>query len=259
MDYNTVTDDITRLTDDLNTWSSTLCIPVNDSDDLLDISSAANGANSSVPPGAKNQPISFPTSKGLRSVYRFDPAVFFGQSSWDSLRSMLRSAVSGCNNISVQKTLPPNSMRAKYYILGCDHSRLYQPNGSISYLDEKVGPLHVVDEKAKRHKSFGSKSKGTLGMVAKTKKAIRQKCRESAVPRTPKKNDVRRCITGRAILKDDVCTMKLHVYMLHNNEWYLHSQSCLKHCNHPMLPSNAKAKSSMDMSPGTKTLVSTTI
>jgi hypothetical protein len=48
MDYNTVTEDITRLTDDLNTWSSTLCIPVNDSEALLDISSAAIGANSSV-------------------------------------------------------------------------------------------------------------------------------------------------------------------------------------------------------------------
>ena len=49
MDYTSVTDEITRLTDDLSTWSSTLCIPVNDSDTLLDISSAANGADSSVP------------------------------------------------------------------------------------------------------------------------------------------------------------------------------------------------------------------
>ena len=61
MDYNTVTEDIIRLTDDLNTWSSTLCIPVNDSKALLDISSAANGVDSCVPPEAMNQPISFPT------------------------------------------------------------------------------------------------------------------------------------------------------------------------------------------------------
>ena len=67
MDYTTVTDEITRLTDDLSTWSSTLCIPVNDSDTLLDISSAANGADSSVPLGAMNQPTSFPRSKGLVS------------------------------------------------------------------------------------------------------------------------------------------------------------------------------------------------
>ena len=159
MDYTSVTDEITRLTDDLSTWSSTLCIPVNDSDTLLDISSAANGADSSVPLGAMNQPTSFPRSKGLMSVYRFDPAVFFGSSSWDDLRSMLRSAVSGCN-ISVHKTKPPNSLRSKYYILGCDQSRLYRQQGSVLYLEDKVGPLHVVDEKAKRHKSSGTKRKG---------------------------------------------------------------------------------------------------
>ena len=159
MDYNTVTEDIIRLTDDLNTWSSTLCIPVKDSESLLDISSAANDADSCVPPGAKNQPLIRPKSKGLRSVYRFDTDVFFGESSWDDLRSMLRSAVSGCN-ISVHKTKPPNSLRSKYYILGCDQSRLYRQQGSVLYLEDKVGPLHVVDEKAKRHKSSGTKRKG---------------------------------------------------------------------------------------------------
>ncbi len=88
MDYNTVTEDIIRLTDDLNTWSSTLCIPVKDSEALFDISSAANGADLCVPPGATNQPMTFPKSKGLRSVYLFDTEVFFGESSWDDLRSL---------------------------------------------------------------------------------------------------------------------------------------------------------------------------
>ena len=106
MDCNTVTDEITRLTDDLNTWSSTLCIPVNDSAAVLDISSAANGKDSSIPPGAMNQPNTFPKSKSLSSVYWFDPEVFCGDSSWDDLRSMLRSVVTGCN-ISVHKTIPP--------------------------------------------------------------------------------------------------------------------------------------------------------
>ena len=100
---------------------------------------------------------------------------------------------------------------------------------------------------------------GTLGMSAKKKKDIRQKSLESAQALTPKKNDVRRCITGRAMLKDDMCSMKIHVYMLHNNHWYLHCNSCLDHCNHPPLLAKAKSKSSMDMSPGSKTLVSTTI
>lgn len=159
MDYNTVSADIARLTDDLNNWSSKLCIPVKDSEVLLDISCAVIGDESSVPPGATNQPISFPKSKGLRSVYRFDPDVYFGQSSWDDLRSMLKSAIGGCN-ISIHKVIPQNSLRSRYYILGCDHSRRYEQRGSMMYLDKKVSPLHVVDEAPKRHKSFGSKRKG---------------------------------------------------------------------------------------------------
>ena len=110
-------------------WSSTLCIPVNDSDALLDISSAANGADSTVPLGTWNRPATFPGSKGLRSVYWFDPDVFCGSSSWDDLHSMLKSAVSRCN-ISVHKSKPPNSLRKHYYIMGCDHSRLYQQKQS---------------------------------------------------------------------------------------------------------------------------------
>jgi hypothetical protein len=68
-------------------------------------------------------------------------------------------------------------------------------------------------------------------MSAKKKKDIRQKSLESAQALTRKRNDVRRCITGRAMLKDDMCSMKIHVYMLHNNHWYLHCNSCLDHCN----------------------------
>ena len=63
-----------------------------------------------------------------------------------------------------------------------------------------------------------------------TKKELRQKPLESSQSRKPKKTDVWQCITGRAMLKDDICPMKLHVYMLHNNEWYLHCHSCLTHC-----------------------------
>ena len=96
---------------------------------------------------------------------------------------------------------------------------------------------------------------GTLGMTPKTKKEIRSL--ESTQKRTPKKHDVRRCITARATLKDELCTMKLFVYMLYNNEWYLQCLSCLDHRCHPPLLGKAKAKSSVDMSPNSKTLVST--
>jgi len=112
MNYNAITQDITRLSDERNNWSSTLCIPVSDCEELLDISSAANGRNSSVPPGATNQPDTFPTTKGLMSFYRFDPEIFKHESSWDDLRSILRDAASGCN-LSIHKTYAQNIMRKK--------------------------------------------------------------------------------------------------------------------------------------------------
>ena len=94
-------------------------------------------------------------------------------------------------------------------------------------------------------------------MSSQRKRDIRQKSLEAGDTEPRKKKDVRRCITSRAITKDEMCTMKLHVYMLHNGEWYLHANSCLEHCNHPPLPAKAKAKSSVDMSPKTRMLVST--
>jgi hypothetical protein len=95
MNYNTITEDIIRLSDERHIWSSTLFIPVNGSEEFLDISSAAMGYNSSIPPGATNQPDTFPTRKGLISCYRFDPEIFKHESSWDDLRSILRDVASG--------------------------------------------------------------------------------------------------------------------------------------------------------------------
>lgn len=160
MNYNAITQDITRLSDERNNWSSTLCIPVSDCEELLDISSAANGRNSSVPPGATNQPDTFPTTKGLMSFYRFDPEIFKHESSWDDIRSILRDAASGCN-LSIHKTYSQNIMRKNYYVLGCQHSRAYEDRSSAQYGDDKaVGPIDVVTEKSKRFKTHGTKRKG---------------------------------------------------------------------------------------------------
>jgi len=163
MDYNAITEDIIRLSDERNTWSSTLCIPVTDSEELLDIRSAAMGSTSSIPPGAKNQPdYYFPTKKGLSSVYRFDTDLFKGDSSWDDLRSILREAASGCN-VSVHRTYRQNGMRKRYCILGCHHSRTYEDRSSVVYGDEKdVGPIDVVNESSKRFKTHGTKRKGEV-------------------------------------------------------------------------------------------------
>ncbi len=81
MNYNAIASSIQDLILSLSSWSSTICIPINESNQLLDISSAAMGSNSSTPVGAINQPIKFPTGEHLGSFYRFDPALYTGPDS----------------------------------------------------------------------------------------------------------------------------------------------------------------------------------
>jgi len=86
MSYQDLNSDICRLINDSNVWSSTIVIP--DGDGVLDISSAANGANSSTPVGATNQPSSFPTGR-IASLYRFDPDKYYGEGSRPALKEMI--------------------------------------------------------------------------------------------------------------------------------------------------------------------------
>jgi len=114
MNYNAITRSIQDLTLSLSSWSSTVCIPINGSNQFLDISSAAKGSNSTTPVGAINQPNKFPTGERLGSFYRFDPALYTGPDSWDDLKTMLckTGCVSGCK-ISTTHTRPETSSRKK--------------------------------------------------------------------------------------------------------------------------------------------------
>ena len=105
MDYNNLASSIQDLTRSLTNWSSTVCIPTSESGKLLDISSAAKGKSSSTPLGATNQPTKYPTGEYKGSYYRFDPAIYHGQDSWEDLKRMLckTGCVSGCK-ISTRHT-----------------------------------------------------------------------------------------------------------------------------------------------------------
>ncbi len=89
MNCEDITSTILQLTEELNTWSSKVCIPITDSDEHLDISCVAEGDNSTTPPGAVNQPSNYPTLKGIASVYRFDHNIY-GEDSWDDLKYVER-------------------------------------------------------------------------------------------------------------------------------------------------------------------------
>ncbi len=151
--YNAIASSIQDLTLSLSSWSSTICIPINKSNQLLDISSAAKGSNSSTPVGAINQPIKFPTGERLGSFYRFDPALYTGPDSWDDLKAMLckTGCVSGYK-ISTRQTKRPNSSKKKSFTLACQHYHTYESRAAITFTPCTIGPNNVIAEKMKKKK-----------------------------------------------------------------------------------------------------------
>jgi hypothetical protein len=106
MNYKAISNEICRLVEQMNVWSSTITIP--QGDEYLDISSAAMGKLSTTPIGASNQPLAFPKGKSA-SVYQFDPQIF-NENSWPMLKDMLTKVgcVSGCrlavSHVALRKT-----------------------------------------------------------------------------------------------------------------------------------------------------------
>ena len=57
----------------------------------------------------------------------------------------------------------------------------------------------------------------------------------------------RRRVTCRARSNVEKCNMVLRVYLSLNDEWFLHKNSCLDHCNHLPIANEAIAKRSNEM------------
>jgi hypothetical protein len=154
MNYKGISNEICRLVEQMNVWSSTITIP--QGDEYLDISSAAMGKLSMTPIGASNQPVTFPKGKGS-SVYRFDPKIFNGNS-WPMLKDMLTKVgcVSGCrltvSHVSFRKTC--NRLAA--YTLHSTHGFVYRNCSASTFEEGNVGPSNVVTKFIKRVKTKGA-------------------------------------------------------------------------------------------------------
>ncbi len=57
-----------------------------------------------------------------------------------------------------------------------------------------------------------------------------------------------RTVTNRAISSDKICSMKIVVFLNHDNHWYLSKKSLLCHQYHPPLDSKATLRSEKDLS-----------
>ena len=154
MNYESISNEICHLVEQMNIWSSTFTIP--HGDEFLDISSAAMGKLSTTPIGASNQPLTFPKGKSA-SMYRFDPQIF-NENSWPKIKDMLTKVgcVSGCRLAVSHVALSKMCNRLASYTLRYTHGFLYRNNGASSFEEGEVGPSNVVTEFIKRVKTKGA-------------------------------------------------------------------------------------------------------
>jgi hypothetical protein len=157
MDYNNIASSIRDLSRNLTNWSSPIC---NESNQLLDISSAAKGSNSTTPVGAINQPSKYPTGQRVGSFYRFDPALCTGRDSWEDLKRMLcqTGCVSGCR-ISTRQMRKESTSKKLSYTLACHQYHPYESRAVITFTPGTVGANNVIGQKMKRQKAKSRKGK----------------------------------------------------------------------------------------------------
>ena len=96
-------------------------------------------------------------------------------------------------------------------------------------------------------------------MASKTKKAtLIQKNytkRKSAPPRQNEDPYARRCVSQCAPSADQTCPMRLCIFQSRQNEWFLQTNSTLRHKYHPKLEEEAMTLSQRDMSEKQQSLV----
>jgi hypothetical protein len=93
-------------------------------------------------------------------------------------------------------------------------------------------------------------------MASKTKKSARKRETTKHPPPQSTKVNVRRRVTSRASSIDTKCTMHLLIYLSKNDEWFLHKNSCLDHCNHHPIAAEAMTKRATEMNSQDVTMVS---
>ena len=86
-------------------------------------------------------------------------------------------------------------------------------------------------------------------MASKTKKVARKRLvsKNPALQSQKVEARARRRVTYRAPSNNEKCTMKLHIYLSMDDEWFLHKNSCVDHCNHLPNVDNAMAKRAKEM------------
>jgi hypothetical protein len=146
----------------LKFWSSKFF--ARDGDEMICISSAAQGKSSIVPCGATKQTFPYPGT-----AYRFDPVIFYGETTeFDKneaekqLLSLMKlpTTIDGCQIILNQWNKNVTCHRKLTFDFICSHGRKMPSLKESNFGTGRVGKLHAVTQKVKRTKTKGAVMKG---------------------------------------------------------------------------------------------------
>ncbi len=146
------------LSDQLKFWTSKFTMK--DSNQLIDVSSAACCSSSTIPINATQQ--NFPYTG---TMYQFDPMLFYNpyqefdiDDAKAKLFALIKSphAVDGCKLVQhrVDKAITCNQKRSWTFI--CSHGKVMRNINESHFGPDSVGKINVTNQNAKRKKSKGS-------------------------------------------------------------------------------------------------------
>jgi hypothetical protein len=146
----------------LKFWSSKFF--VRDDDEMIDISSAAQGKSSTVLCGAAQHTFSYPGT-----AYRFDPMIFHGENTEFDINEAekqhlslmkLPTTIDGCHMILNQWNKSATCHRKLTFDFICCHGRKMPSVKGSDFGTGRVGKLHAVTQKVKHTKTKGTDVKG---------------------------------------------------------------------------------------------------
>ena len=136
--------DIFLYDDDDRLWDQTFLFP--HGEEIVDLSVAC-GDDAVTPPNAPNQPDEF----HIPSVYRFDPQLYCGETSYDDLSSEIKKALPGATFIKTRGD--PQGLLARRYVWNCNFNlsseKRLKKNFEItdSYIQPGVRPVYIKNRR----------------------------------------------------------------------------------------------------------------
>lgn len=145
MDCKDITSITLKLREDLNSWSSTVCIPSADSTECLDI----------MLQWERSQPHPQVQSTNLLLTLHYRELL------WciGLILCIWRELLSGCQ-LSIKQAKQAITTWKVLYTIACDHSRVYKNCTAINFKDDSFGPINVINQQMKHKKASGGNLKG---------------------------------------------------------------------------------------------------